>query len=723
MLAISVLVLAASLEANPLYGPRELVRETGKPQEITERFEVSVTAPHYRLQVVNGLPDGSGRTSSSWVWLNGSQVFGPSDFNQGVGRLQRFVDLLPSNEIRARLTGKPGGRLTLEAMAMVGAGGGTVATSGGTRLRVPPGAVEDYVDVSVEEKAIEELPLSLPPGYTFLGAVAVDIGSAVLSSEADLEIPAPDSVEGPVIVARIVSLEDTWHLALVDTASLTPEGGLKTDSPPFPGVRASGDYVFLAMPEDVGIVGTHILDLNGDPVEGASFVVLMSSPGTEGFQPAVGGLGGFVGQADATGFAAVPGVPSNSDVVAVAIDPGRSGPGSGPAQAGLVQFSVGNVLANGLLGNWLQNLIVHHVFNLDDIPDVPRPCPCSALSPFPHEIPDPGGVFLPGETRDLEVLCGGTRVTTSTDLPDAALQILTTGLEVVVTKYVPKDPDIVSVSQGLDKAIVTAKERGTTLIAIGTEIYSLYKLGNVLQVQACGANGSVNPVVVDCPPGKIWDPVLQVCRRLRLSVQRVGSMADDGIVTSVPAGIQCGSDCQDEFDHGGTVLLQAGVLNPDAAFIEWGGDCAPCGTVSDCPILMQADTSCTAKFECAAAPTGTAILTASRDAGSSSMPVPRCGNTIRIRITVPNNMISGSGTTGNCGRGDVRVAVRVCPPNAGCTGFTVHAGQGQGLDICHAFDQFLGPFEIPNPRQPGSHLSFEAVTEKLSTATIELVKK
>lgn len=722
-LTITGFALAASLRAAPLFGPWELERATGQPQQVTARFAVSLAAPHYRLQVVNGRPDGSGRISSAWVWLNGREVLGPGDFNQQTGMLQRFADLRPANEIQVRLAGAPGGRLIVEALALVGAGGGTVATAGGSLLTVPPGAVDTYVEIGLDEKTVGELPLALPDGYGFLGAVAVDVGDAVLAAEADLEIPAPDGLQGPVIVARIVNLEGLWRLALVDTASLTPEGRLKTDSPPFPGVRASGDYVFLSLPGGVGIIGAQVQTLTGEPVAGASLAVLRTSPGApvaaRAVQQAVAGSGGFVGLTDAAGFAAVPGVPANSEVTAVAVDPGHSG----PAQAGLAQFSVGDVLANGVLGNWLQNLVVDHLFDLDDIPDAPEPCPCvTPLIAAPSRIPDAGGVFLPGATRDVKVYCGVEDVTISTDLPSLGLQLLTTGAAVVVTEYTVRDPDIATVSPGgPDRATVTAQSRGTTAIAIETELFRLSKAGTVLQVDSCGATGAVDPVVVDCPAGQLWDPGSQSCRRPRLSVQRVGSLAVDGFVASVlDSRIHCGLACQAEFGQGETVILGAGPLpDTDAVFIEWGGDCSPCGTSSACPLVMQADASCTARFECSTALTGTVTLTASRDAGASSLPVPSCGNTIRIVVTVPDNMISGSGTTGNCGRGDNRVGIRVCPPNAGCTGFTVQAGQGQGLDICHAFDQILGPYEIPNPRRRGTVLVFEAVTEKPSTARIE----
>ncbi len=113
------------------------------------------------------------------------------------------------------------------------------------------------------------------------------------------------------------------------------------------------------------------------------------------------------------------------------------------------------------------------------------------------------------------------------------------------------------------------------------------------------------------------------------------------------------------------------------------------------------------------------ILQSSRNLGPAGQTIPVTGGTIRVKVLVPGNMIRGSGTTGDCGRGDARVDLRVCPQGAGCTGVTIQAGQGQGLNICHQFDETLGPFSFVNPSVPSS-FSFNAVTEKISTAEVEI---
>lgn len=111
-------------------------------------------------------------------------------------------------------------------------------------------------------------------------------------------------------------------------------------------------------------------------------------------------------------------------------------------------------------------------------------------------------------------------------------------------------------------------------------------------------------------------------------------------------------------------------------------------------------------------------LTSGRDTGGTGFAVPFPGGRIRTTITIPSNMIRGSGTTGDCGRGDVRVELRVCPRGAGCSGITWYAGHH--IAICHDFTETL-TFEMLNPNLPCSSFSFNAITEKVSTAVVEVL--
>ena len=104
--------------------------------------------------------------------------------------------------------------------------------------------------------------------------------------------------------------------------------------------------------------------------------------------------------------------------------------------------------------------------------------------------------------------------------------------------------------------------------------------------------------------------------------------------------------------------------------------------------------------------------------GGASFPIPFPGGRIRGTITIPSNMIRGKGTTGDCGRGDARVEIRVCPLGSGCTGSTWQGGHH--IAICHDFTETL-TFDILNPNTACSHFSFNAITEKPSTVQLEIL--
>ena len=76
-----------------------------------------------------------------------------------------------------------------------------------------------------------------------------------------------------------------------------------------------------------------------------------------------------------------------------------------------------------------------------------------------------------------------------------------------------------------------------------------------------------------------------------LTVTKSGS--GDGTVSSTPAGIDCGSSCEHEFDQGTTVTLTA-TSDSNSTFTGWsGGGCSGSGT---CQVQLSSDRSVTANF-------------------------------------------------------------------------------------------------------------------------------
>ena len=67
----------------------------------------------------------------------------------------------------------------------------------------------------------------------------------------------------------------------------------------------------------------------------------------------------------------------------------------------------------------------------------------------------------------------------------------------------------------------------------------------------------------------------------KLTVSKAGS--GSGVVTTIPAGINCGSDCTEDFPVN-TVVQVTATPSPGSVFYEWGG---PCGGNGTCSITMN----------------------------------------------------------------------------------------------------------------------------------------
>jgi hypothetical protein len=79
-------------------------------------------------------------------------------------------------------------------------------------------------------------------------------------------------------------------------------------------------------------------------------------------------------------------------------------------------------------------------------------------------------------------------------------------------------------------------------------------------------------------------------QRFTLTVTKSG--AGSGTVTSSPAGIDCGSDCEEVYDIGTSVTLSANAP-AGSYFAGWGGACSGVGT---CTISMNSNRAVTATF-------------------------------------------------------------------------------------------------------------------------------
>lgn len=93
-------------------GPISYTRSAGKPETFSNTFSVLNPNTQFTLHI-----DNNG-VSSAVVLLNGTQVFGPSDFDPNVTSLDRAVTLAANNTLQMQLRGKPATSLAVTVIGV-----------------------------------------------------------------------------------------------------------------------------------------------------------------------------------------------------------------------------------------------------------------------------------------------------------------------------------------------------------------------------------------------------------------------------------------------------------------------------------------------------------------------------------------------------------------------------------------------------------------------------
>ena len=164
-------------------------------------------------------------------------------------------------------------------------------------------------------------------------------------------------------------------------------------------------------------------------------------------------------------------------------------------------------------------------------------------------------------------------------------------------ELLPPDTFSLTVAKtGTGSGTVTSSPAG---IDCGPDCNETYDDGTTVTLTATPATGSAFAGwsgAADCADGSVTVTSDLACTATftletrPLTVARSGS--GSGTITSTPAGIDCGTDCAQDYDYGTNVTLTA---TPDASssFTGWSGD-ADC---SDGSVTMTSAKSCTATFE------------------------------------------------------------------------------------------------------------------------------
>lgn len=96
------------------FGPRTFTRATGKPVVETASFSVKNPAAAYTVHIHNGgMNSEFSRVSSAVIKINGTLLFGPSDFSRHVGHIERQATLTAVNTLEVELRSSPGSGMAI----------------------------------------------------------------------------------------------------------------------------------------------------------------------------------------------------------------------------------------------------------------------------------------------------------------------------------------------------------------------------------------------------------------------------------------------------------------------------------------------------------------------------------------------------------------------------------------------------------------------------------
>jgi alpha-tubulin suppressor-like RCC1 family protein len=134
---------------------------------------------------------------------------------------------------------------------------------------------------------------------------------------------------------------------------------------------------------------------------------------------------------------------------------------------------------------------------------------------------------------------------------------------------------------------VTMSGTGVTWTSSNTAVATIDATG-----RATGVGAGITTITATDASGASASTTLTVVGEANLTVFRTG--AGTGIVTSSPAGINCGTDCSEAYASGTVVTLTASAAS-DSTFAGWSG----CDTVSGatCTVTVDSGRTATAAFD------------------------------------------------------------------------------------------------------------------------------
>jgi hypothetical protein len=216
----------------PIFGPKQYVRTTGKPDPFTDTFQNCENAAHYELIVQNGNPDGTGRVSSAVVVLNGVVVLGHNDFDQQVSRITRPVTVGKNNQLTVQLASKPGDGITVSLQCVSSCLAVRInSPTSGSAVNQSRILVAGTISSSADEVGIAVNGIAtLVQGQQFAAAgLPIVVGANVLTATAtnacgnqatSTELVTAGALTPPAVTFRVVPSSGVTPLTVTITADV-----------------------------------------------------------------------------------------------------------------------------------------------------------------------------------------------------------------------------------------------------------------------------------------------------------------------------------------------------------------------------------------------------------------------------------------------------------------------------------------------------------------------
>ena len=207
-------------------------------------------------------------------------------------------------------------------------------------------------------------------------------------------------------------------------------------------------------------------------------------------------------------------------------------------------------------------------------------------------------------------------VTSSATAPVANINDAPTGTVVITGtamqgQTLTADASGVADADGLGTFSYQWRRNGTNIAGATASAYTLVAadVGSTIDVVVSYTDGfGTAESVTSAPTGTV-----QGLAQFTLTVSTTGP--GSGTLTSAPAGIDCGTDCTQDYDDGTSVTLSHAAA-ADSVFNGWSGDCTGSGA---CVVAMDQARSVSARFELSN-PGATTLF-------SSVLPSARSGST------------------------------------------------------------------------------------------------